>query len=202
MPGLTFCTPPISDISDSRPFDKHRNRLRPCVLHVTMTWCRHKMGRSWAGSKGTTTASAPISVKVSPWAQSRLLIVLGGLGLYITRITSILSECYTIFKQFRLLFPSQALQSWSEPTTKTLHDLALSYESIHKMSEADSGSDTPSQPETPGPDSIPHAELGEKHEDANIVDWDGPQDITNPQNWPSPKKWAHIIMVSLFALVT
>lgn len=38
--------------------------------------------------------------------------------------------------------------------------------------------------------------------DANIVDWDGPQDPANPQNWSLRKKWAHIIMVSLFALVT
>lgn len=38
--------------------------------------------------------------------------------------------------------------------------------------------------------------------DANIVDWDGPHDPANPQNWTLRKKWAHIIMVSLFALVT
>lgn len=38
--------------------------------------------------------------------------------------------------------------------------------------------------------------------DSNIVDWDGPEDLNNPQNWSSAKKWAHIIMVSLFALVT
>lgn len=70
------------------------------------------------------------------------------------------------------------------------------------MSKADSGSDTPYQPETPEPHPISRVELGEKHEDADIVDWDGPQDVTNPQNWSSRKKWAHIIMVSLFALVT
>lgn len=38
--------------------------------------------------------------------------------------------------------------------------------------------------------------------DANIVDWDGPDDPQDPQNWTIHKKWAHIIMVSLFALVT
>lgn len=38
--------------------------------------------------------------------------------------------------------------------------------------------------------------------DSNIVDWDGPEDLNNPQNWSNAKKWAHIIMVSLFALVT
>ncbi|KAK7737041.1 hypothetical protein SLS53_006798 [Cytospora paraplurivora] len=35
-----------------------------------------------------------------------------------------------------------------------------------------------------------------------IIDWDGPQDVANPQNWAYRKKWAHVIMVSLFALVT
>lgn len=38
--------------------------------------------------------------------------------------------------------------------------------------------------------------------DSNIVDWDGPEDLNNPQNWSSAKKWSHIVMVSLFALVT
>lgn len=38
--------------------------------------------------------------------------------------------------------------------------------------------------------------------DSNIVDWDGPEDLNNPQNWSNAKKWSHIIMVSLFALVT
>lgn len=42
----------------------------------------------------------------------------------------------------------------------------------------------------------------EAHDNTNIVDWDGPQDPDNPQSWSSGKKWAHIIMVSLFALVT
>lgn len=59
-----------------------------------------------------------------------------------------------------------------------------------------------SQPDASRTDSIPHVELGDKHEDANNVDWDGPQDVENPQNWPSRKKWAHIIVVSLFALIT
>lgn len=70
------------------------------------------------------------------------------------------------------------------------------------MSKTDSGSDTPFQAEALGPDSIPQVELGEKHKDDNIVDWDGPQNVTNPQSWSSRKKWAHIVMVSLFALVT
>ncbi|ROV93375.1 hypothetical protein VMCG_08407 [Cytospora schulzeri] len=44
--------------------------------------------------------------------------------------------------------------------------------------------------------------LDNKLEDTNIVDWNGPQDAANPQNWTNSKKWVHIIMVSLFALVT
>lgn len=30
----------------------------------------------------------------------------------------------------------------------------------------------------------------------NIVDWDGPQDPQNPQNWSSAKKWTIIILIS------
>ncbi|EEP76068.1 conserved hypothetical protein [Uncinocarpus reesii 1704] len=38
--------------------------------------------------------------------------------------------------------------------------------------------------------------------DATIVDWDGKNDPANPHNWPSPKRWVHIVLVSLLALVT
>jgi hypothetical protein len=41
-----------------------------------------------------------------------------------------------------------------------------------------------------------------KHADTNIVDWDGPDDAANPVNWPSRKRWAHVIIVSILALVT
>lgn len=30
----------------------------------------------------------------------------------------------------------------------------------------------------------------------NIVDWDGPQDPQNPQNWTSKRRWTIIILVS------
>lgn len=36
--------------------------------------------------------------------------------------------------------------------------------------------------------------------DANIVDWDGPNDPTNPLNWSSTKKNLHVVIVSLFTL--
>ncbi|KAI1170816.1 putative MFS transporter [Nemania sp. FL0916] len=41
-----------------------------------------------------------------------------------------------------------------------------------------------------------------KEEDPNVVDWDGPDDPANPQNWPGSKRWSHIVIVSLLALVT
>ncbi|TRX87740.1 hypothetical protein FHL15_011365 [Xylaria flabelliformis] len=45
-------------------------------------------------------------------------------------------------------------------------------------------------------------ELDNKLEDPNIVDWDGLGDPLNPQNWPGRKRWSHIVIVSLLALVT
>lgn len=36
----------------------------------------------------------------------------------------------------------------------------------------------------------------------DVVDWDGPYDVANPQNWTGSKKWLHIGIVSLLALIT
>lgn len=36
---------------------------------------------------------------------------------------------------------------------------------------------------------------------ANIVDWDGPNDAANPINWPSRKRWTHIITVAILGLI-
>jgi hypothetical protein len=33
--------------------------------------------------------------------------------------------------------------------------------------------------------------------DDHIVDWDGPQDPQNPQNWSSTRKWTIIILISM-----
>ncbi|KAI1193011.1 fluconazole resistance protein 1 [Nemania serpens] len=41
-----------------------------------------------------------------------------------------------------------------------------------------------------------------KLENPNVVDWDGPDDPANPHNWPGSKRWSHIAVVSLLALVT
>jgi len=35
-----------------------------------------------------------------------------------------------------------------------------------------------------------------------VVDWDGPDDVANPINWPSHSRWAQIIMISVLGLVT
>ena len=40
-----------------------------------------------------------------------------------------------------------------------------------------------------------------KPADANVVDWDGPNDPTNPHNWPSRKRWAHVVLIAMLALV-
>jgi hypothetical protein len=33
-----------------------------------------------------------------------------------------------------------------------------------------------------------------------VVDFEGPDDVENPRNWPSSKKNLHVIMISLFTL--
>lgn len=38
--------------------------------------------------------------------------------------------------------------------------------------------------------------------DPNIVDWEGPDDPMNPQNWPEKNKWANIACISMLTLVT
>ncbi|KAF2280683.1 MFS general substrate transporter [Westerdykella ornata] len=49
-----------------------------------------------------------------------------------------------------------------------------------------------------------HAGEGEVPEeiDPNIVDWDGPDDPENPQNWPERKKWSMIAALAAVTLVT
>lgn len=38
--------------------------------------------------------------------------------------------------------------------------------------------------------------------DPNIVDWNGPDDAENPQNWSILMRWSHIILVATLGLVT
>lgn len=38
--------------------------------------------------------------------------------------------------------------------------------------------------------------------ETEIVDWDGDDDPTNPRNWPGSKRWAHVVVISILALIT
>ena len=42
---------------------------------------------------------------------------------------------------------------------------------------------------------------GSEEESALLVDWEGPDDEANPCNWPSRKRWAHIIIVAMLGLI-
>jgi hypothetical protein len=44
--------------------------------------------------------------------------------------------------------------------------------------------------------------IGSELDEANLVDWDGTDDPTNPKNWPKLKKWTHIVTISILALTT
>lgn len=35
-----------------------------------------------------------------------------------------------------------------------------------------------------------------------IVDWDGPEDRGNPRNWSSRRRWGHVVIISILALIT
>jgi hypothetical protein len=64
------------------------------------------------------------------------------------------------------------------------------------MSKEDTSSDTVLGPLELGPPD------DSKFADANIVDWDAPDDAANPRNWPSRKRWAHVVLISILALIT
>lgn len=59
-------------------------------------------------------------------------------------------------------------------------------------------------------DSNPNPALvdGSHHDEATggntaaEAEWNWSGDETNPHNWPSSKKWIHVVLVALFALVT
>ncbi|CBF88879.1 hypothetical protein AN0739.2 [Aspergillus nidulans FGSC A4] len=38
--------------------------------------------------------------------------------------------------------------------------------------------------------------------ETDVVDWDGEDDPTNPRNWSEPKRWAHVVTISILALIT
>lgn len=37
----------------------------------------------------------------------------------------------------------------------------------------------------------------EKKAASRIVDWDGPEDRENPQNWSPRKRWGHVVIISM-----
>jgi MFS transporter, DHA1 family, multidrug resistance protein len=52
-----------------------------------------------------------------------------------------------------------------------------------------------------GPDVVetPHAPQASRSKDPNLVDWDGPSDPDNPQNWSLTKKWYITMILSCLA---
>lgn len=42
---------------------------------------------------------------------------------------------------------------------------------------------------------------GNEGEGGLLIDWEGPDDEANPCNWPSRKRWAHIIIVAILGLI-
>lgn len=38
-------------------------------------------------------------------------------------------------------------------------------------------------------------------ENSNVVDWDGPNDPTNPLNWPKSMRIGHVALVSIITLI-
>ncbi|KAK4225132.1 major facilitator superfamily domain-containing protein [Podospora fimiseda] len=38
--------------------------------------------------------------------------------------------------------------------------------------------------------------------DPNVVDWDGPNDPENPQNWPMSKRWGNVAVLSILTIIT
>lgn len=52
------------------------------------------------------------------------------------------------------------------------------------------------------PEENTHDADKEADQDPNVVDWDGPDDPENPQNWPMKKKWFNIATISMLTFVT
>lgn len=49
---------------------------------------------------------------------------------------------------------------------------------------------------------LPHNPEINDSSDPNMIGWDGPDDPTNPMNWPEKKKWATILSISVMTLLT
>ncbi|KAL1618819.1 hypothetical protein SLS56_010378 [Neofusicoccum ribis] len=78
-------------------------------------------------------------------------------------------------------------------TTDSKHSKSESTTDLEKQDVEDSQKDSSIQ--------IP----AQDGQDPNLVDWDGPDDPTNPMNWPRSKRLGHVVMASittLFANIT
>ena len=51
---------------------------------------------------------------------------------------------------------------------------------------------------SPTKSNIPAKSLSHPTEDPNLVQWDGPNDLENPQNWPAGRKW----LITIIAVIT
>ncbi|KAL2753113.1 hypothetical protein ACRALDRAFT_1083567 [Sodiomyces alcalophilus JCM 7366] len=59
----------------------------------------------------------------------------------------------------------------------------------------------PVMQERKGPDdNVPLKE--EASDDADLVTWDGPNDPTNPKNWPKSRRWVATVLVSCFTFIS
>jgi hypothetical protein len=56
----------------------------------------------------------------------------------------------------------------------------------------------------PSPESIAsiHTPDDETEQDPNVVDFDGPDDLANPMNWTSAKKWGMVFLISAITFLT
>lgn len=52
-----------------------------------------------------------------------------------------------------------------------------------------------------GPSSDLEREAGHECKESNKLDWDGPDDPENPQNWPTYKRRMQVILIALITLV-
>ncbi|KAF4993930.1 hypothetical protein FDECE_13281 [Fusarium decemcellulare] len=73
------------------------------------------------------------------------------------------------------------------------------------VERGDNASDRQSTPQAADDATQPESERKEVYtpsRDADVVDWDGPDDPENPMNWPDKKKWLNIVLISVLTLVT
>jgi hypothetical protein len=84
-----------------------------------------------------------------------------------------------------------AEQRWTRWLSAFYFDFIL-HLTVRMSSTASSTNFAPSQLEA-GP---------EKKDNSMIVDWDGPEDRENPRNWSPRKRWGHVVIISILALIT